>query len=223
MNTGRDKVQAYIHAGSRTGEWFWYTHSYLDAAKILALANGESSDGQKHLIIPLIFNLRHALELLLKFLAYGTGTLDKINHHDIPTIFAGVAESLEGIDEQSLSFAAEGLGVEPELIAKYLRIMSEKVQQATNKYYSYGFLTDDQVPIDDPKNILFRYPSTTLEKGAFDPYELKKRVLAADILKDIELLSNFAWSVYLMFGKNQDGLHVLDGLEGKDAATDKPI
>src|SRR6266496_1652891 len=101
MNTSWDKVQRYVHAGSRTSEWFWYARSYLDAAKILALAYGERSEREKHLIIPLVFNLRHALELLLKFLAYGTGALDSINHHDIRDIFAGVAGSLEGIDEQS--------------------------------------------------------------------------------------------------------------------------
>lgn len=222
-----DKVQKYVHSADRTGEWFWYARAYFDAAKHLALAYESGGDANRHLIIPLIFNLRHALELLLKFLAYGIGTAENINHHDIHRIFSGMSGALDTVSEASLEFAAEGLGVEKELISKALRIMTEKVEEATSKYYSYGFLTDDHEPIDDSANVLFRYPSSTKEKARFDPEELKRKVPAAEILKDIDLLSNFAWTIYVTFGKNENGLHVLKGLEetearGKEAAGSAP-
>ncbi len=211
-----DKIQKYVHSGDRTTSWFWHARAYFDAAKQLAIVYGEGGDASKHLIAPLIFNLRHAIELLLKFLAYGTGTTDSINHHDIHRIFLGVSEALAAIDKESLAFAADGLGIEEAFLAKYLAIMSEKVEGTTKKYYSYGFLTDDQTPIDDPNNVLFRYPSNTITKGFFDPEELKRRVPVTEILQDIELLSRFAWSIYIAFGKNQDGLHALKGLELKE-------
>lgn len=208
----QDKVQKYAHSGDRTSQWFWYARAYFDAAKLVAAAY-KGGDATKHLIIPIVFNLRHALELLLKFLAYGTGTIETIRTHDIHRIFTEMSSAFGALDAESLRFAADGLGVEQSLIAKYLKIMNEKVERATEKYYSYGFLTDDRKPIDDPANVLFRYPSSTAEKGHFDPEELIQRIPAAELLDDIELLSNFAWSIYLMFGKNQDGLHVLKGLE----------
>src|SRR5258708_1189537 len=152
----RDKVQKYAHSADRTAQWFWYARAYFDGAKLLAQAY-KGDDATKHLIIPIVFNLRHALELLLKFLAYGTGTIATIRTHDIHRIFTEMASELGKLSAESLRFAAGGLGVEQDLIAKYLKIMNEKVERATEKYYSYGFLTDDQRPIDDPANQLFRY------------------------------------------------------------------
>jgi hypothetical protein len=204
-----DRVTKYVHARSRTVEWFWCARSYFEAAKSLALAYESDEPAHETLFSPLLYNLRHALELMLKFLAYSMGETPKdISHHDIHKVFLRVQSALGSLDDESLSFAASGLGLQKDLIVKALRITTEKVEALTNKYHSYTFLSS---PIDDRNNELFRYPASTTA-GAFSLAGCHTELHTAEISADIKVLYDFLWFVLLAFAKNNQGLHVLAGV-----------
>jgi len=71
-----DKIAKYLHTPERCHEWFEYSHSYMFttthlAEKLKQLENDDASNGSEISIflLPLLFNLRHAVELFLKFLS----------------------------------------------------------------------------------------------------------------------------------------------------------
>jgi hypothetical protein len=204
--TGHMKVQRYVHDQRRVTDWFFLARSYLEAARCLAHEYGASEQSQADLASPLIFNLRHGLELYLKFLVLGTGETSAFDfNHNIHAPFSKVRRSLAELDDQSVAYAADGLGIERGMIRKYLEVLSWNVEKITEKYYSYGFLA---IPIEDEKNELFRYPSTIDAGVAFDSSKVHERLSPAEVVEDVESLRNFLWSFFLMFAKNEAGTHV---------------
>jgi hypothetical protein len=153
--------------------------------------------------------LRHGLELYLKFLALGLGETDVRGFsHDIHALFSKVRAGLAAVDDESIAYAADELGVERELIRKYLEALSWNVERITEKYYSYGFLSDGAAPIEDKKNELFRYPANIDPGVAFDTSTAYEKLIPADVSEDVESLRQFVWSFLLMFAKNEAGTHV---------------
>lgn len=201
-----DQVTRYVHAQSRTLEWYWYARSYCEAAESLATAYGSNEQAQETLFPPLVYNLRHALELMLKFVAYGIGeTPVDISHHDIHRLFLRVQTALSSLDEESLAFAASGLGLEKEVIVRALQIRTEEIEVLTYKYYSYTFLSS---PAEDRKNELFRYPAST----TVGPYTLEgchTGLNPVEVSADIKVLYDFLSFILLTFAKNDQGLHLL--------------
>jgi len=146
----------------------------------------------------------------------------EIPTHDISKIFAKVRQSLETLDEESLIFAAEGLEQDRNFISEFLQAMAWKMEGITSKYYGYEFLSDDSRPIEDPKHVLFRYPSSTENAGAFDPAEYSRKLPPVELLEDIDALTEFLFSVVGLFGKKEDGTHWLKDVDIEDPATGSP-
>ena len=206
---GQIKVHRYVHDQRRTTEWFWFARSYLEAARCLAREYRMSEQSRSALASPLIFNLRHGLELYLKFLALGLGESDVRGfNHDIHALFSRVRSSLATLDEESIGYAAEGLEIDRAEIRKYLEALSWKVEQVTKKYYSYGFLSRGVAAIEDKKNELFRYPANTSAGRAFDTSNVHEKLVAAEVADDVESIIRLLWSFFLMFAKNEGGTHV---------------
>lgn len=211
-----DRTVKYVHSPDRTFEWFWYSFLYFQAAKTLAEAYRTRTFGADTLFPPLIYNLRHALELMLKFLTYNLGEIPaNLSHHNVQTIFGGVKTAIASLDDESLTFAASGLGVKKELIAQALQAATLRVETLTGKYFSYTFLA---TPIEDKKNELFRYPVTT-ESGPFDISGCHTRLSADEILADTKELSDFLLFVVGAFAKNEKGLHIYDEINAQSAGT----
>jgi hypothetical protein len=201
-----ESVEKYAHDPSRTSEWCWYSYSYFEAATVIAEAASASEERFRTLLPPLLFNLRHALELMLKFLAYGTGAQPReISHHDITRLFSLAGKSMRELDDESLDFAASGLGIDRDFLVRGIEAMVWKTEVLTNKYRSYEFLGS---PIEDAKNELFRYPSST-SSGSFDLNRLPNDLTSTEVLMDVKDLSGFALFVLVAFGRGEKGLHVL--------------
>jgi hypothetical protein len=160
---------------------------------------------------PLIYTLRHGLELLLKLLNLAASSVPgKISHHDISGLFAEARKTLESLDDASLLFAAEGLGIQKPLRFKYIPIMTGDLERIMLKYYAYEFLPEGKRPIADPKTELFRYPSSTQQGRQFTLSECSGALSPADVLTDVETVLDLLLSVYALVGRKEDGSHVLE-------------
>ena len=199
-------VKKYLHSPIRVFEWFEYSHSYLQAAKAVAAVYADNERMQSVLFPPLVFNIRHALELMLKFLSYATGgEPQNLSHHDVHKLFLSVEKAFGTLDDESLSFAASGLGVEKDLLSNALGVSITQVESLVEKYSSYTFFP---APVDDLNNVLLRYPTNTTS-GPFILNGLHTTLSAAEVPADIEKLLGFLLFVVGTSAKIENGVHWL--------------
>ena len=197
------KVQRYVHHPNRAADWFWLARSYLEAAACLAKQYGDSERARSDLAPPLVFTLRHGLELFLKLLVLAAGETDTRGfNHNIHALFSKVRLILADVDESSVDYAADALGVGRVEIRKYLEALSWHVEKIAEKYHSYRFLDS---PIEDEKNELFRYPSTLDGGIRFDVWNVHEKVSPTEVAADIKSLLDFLWSFFFLFGRDESG------------------
>ncbi|RPI79719.1 MAG: hypothetical protein EHM45_01735 [Desulfobacteraceae bacterium] len=201
-----NNVVKYLHEQNRIYEWYGYSFSYFEAAECLVKACSSNVRTYNILFSPLIYNLHHGIELMLKFFSYALGEKRRVLlHHDISTIFIKVRSELLSLDDETLLFASKGLEIDKSIVRQYIQIIIEKIGKITIKYWSYQFLS---VAIQDSKNELFRYPSNTTG-GPFSAVDCPKPPLR-EISEDIGDLISFLLFFVAAFGQKMNGSHVLD-------------
>jgi hypothetical protein len=99
------KIVKYCHKPERCIEWFLYSFFYLSAsahlAKELKRLQGDqtSLDARAdRLLVPMIYNLRHGLELLQKALAFAA-SMEPPRVNDISKLFERVKEIFKDLDK----------------------------------------------------------------------------------------------------------------------------
>jgi len=82
------------------GDWqIW--DGYLKASELLLRECMKSQHDAKRLIFPALFNLRHAMEVALKFhIRYAGGTIPKGSQHDLDALADAFRKTAEGLDEE---------------------------------------------------------------------------------------------------------------------------
>ena len=214
------RIGKYVHSPQRTHEWFTYSFAYFSAADILA--KSENGERLTSLLAPIIFTLRHGLELMLKFLAFATETHpDSLRHHDIADLFSVVRTNFTDIDDESITFAATALNVEKELVKQYMIVMTDRVEAITRRYYGYEFLFDGR-SVADSKNELFRYPSSSNLGESLDLQSSTLSGQLPELAKDIDDLTKFLLAVASLFAKLPDGRHWLVGLAESEEQAPPP-
>lgn len=169
-------------------EWILYAKSYLSLSRIgIEELEGRKYVRQlsfehlfsyeaKHLLIPIIYNLKHGLELVLKSLNVRVSKKILMSHNTV--------------DLQSLlkeSICAAGLKISKK----------EKIQQLadlTAKYYELNFWHGRMVAtgiVRDAKNDIFRFPDNSATFN-LDRGKLKETSVAEleELKKDIKKLDN---------------------------------
>ena len=202
--------------------WFEYAIGYLMAADSIAkqIKNKLNKDGEiikiiEYMYIPLIFNLRHSLELILKSLIISTNISPKLTHN-ISKLFEIVQERTKDFDLKQINEISKIFDVEPKVIEEYLKISIRKIRDITSKYYCYEFLSKSKKNIKDEMNMLFRYP-VIIENGIhIGINDLKTHIKIDEIIEEIEFLRDQIFIFVLFFGRTKCGKHILDALEKCD-------
>jgi hypothetical protein len=158
-----------------------------------------------NLAVPALYCLRHALELLLKFLSLGFRE-SLAYTHDVPKLFESVKTQLLSVDANVLEAAAASLGVDSNLIITYMQSTTDKLERIVTKYHRFTGVRDD---VEDEKNEAFRYPSS-LSDGTPLQATMETDCISIDSVRgDIEHLRNYLFGIALMFGKTPDGRYAL--------------
>ena len=205
------KIIKYLHTSDRCYEWYEYSYSYMVTAKYLAekvkqLENDDapSKIEAKCFLRPLLFNLRHSIELFLKFLSLITGKqLEQT--HDISSLFAYLGKAYNEIDRDSLESASKAFDLPIEAIEGGISFTITEIETIVDKYRHFLFLTDGKVKIDDEKNELCRYPTSTESGHIIDIGRLNKSIGADEILRDLKCLIDFGFMVIITFFRRSDG------------------
>lgn len=210
------KTTKYSHSSKMDWEWFSYSMYYLEASKHLAIQlkshiikNSPNKKDIKSMLVPIVYNLRHGIELLLKYLSFGISpTLHKT--HDISELFKPINKALIAIDQAELHRIAASFDMQEKDVKDFFEEINHNIEQIVHKYHSYLFLTDGKTKIEDKKNELFRYPTIFTNSYKLDLNELSNKISADEILEDIEELLSFLLSITYLFGKTSNGNLLLD-------------
>ncbi|MFC1609174.1 hypothetical protein ACFL3M_03220, partial [Patescibacteria group bacterium] len=141
-----------------------------------------------YLILPMLYNLRHGLELLIKFMS-----VDPKSIHDLFEINPQIINQLKCVPDKERIIACKRLGVNNDDFNLYIeKIVPGKLNELMNKYQC-EYATSD---IADLNNTHFRY--------CFDR-DLINRILdngIANIQEDIEWLVGFAFIFVFCFSES---------------------
>jgi hypothetical protein len=191
-------------------EWFEYADSFIEITKVLITdLKTKSAENQPNspLILPILFNLRHAIELSLKCLAkYQNQEVDK--SHDPTALFKTSFGSKFQDPVKIKKMADSDIGRKIKITSSEIKMIIKKfekdLQEIAEKYYYHFPLIDclgsGDFYIEDPKNELFRYPESEYVKFRFRSSAIRfSEKELEDILKDVSRLGTilrFFW-VYL--------------------------
>ena len=123
------KVLKFGFDRSRIGEWIWLAVSYFEAARHLAKEKADDSR-QHRLASPIIYCIRHGIELLLKAVILASDEKVELTH-DNHFLFEKVRRALKEADGDSVAHAARALKVSEAEIRQYLDALSWKVEEIT--------------------------------------------------------------------------------------------
>lgn len=206
------KVLKFKFDQNRVSEWLWLAIYYFEAAECLIQDTVEWR--RPGLASPIIFNIRHGIELLLKSLMLASGEEIIDLTHDNTRLFEKVRKLLKETDDVSVEHAARGLGVTNEEIRTYLDALTRKIEEISKRYTEYTFLPFN---VEDPKNELFRYPGN-LEGGlTIDLSGETDFLVGNDTANDVSGLSKFSMSFLVMFGKSESRQHLLERMAEQEA------
>ncbi|RWR33326.1 hypothetical protein D2T29_06620 [Sinirhodobacter populi] len=154
-----------------SGEWrecrIW--EGYLDSSLILLKVAVEEFPRMNQLIFPALFNLRHGMEVALKWhIRYAGGSIPKRAGHDLSVLIEAFRQTAEGLDEAEtyisetmLSNISELAQIDPRAVAfRYaseidgspIEIMPE-IWDITRLYFATSTLA---VCFDDLSNLIER-------------------------------------------------------------------
>lgn len=146
-------------------EWFYFSYSYLRAAKTLleTALNKEDLDTRLNLV-PALYNFRHSIELCLKYLHISTGG-GYFKEHDIALLYEQVLKRLRtNLNSNILQFISERSlkNITKEQMESLINDEIETLSSMVNKYYFQTplqkSLGGDGYFIIDHENEVFRYP-----------------------------------------------------------------
>jgi len=184
----------------------------VEAAEMLlrGASAADPASGLAPLSLPATYCLRHSIELLLKFLALALNKPLKYSH-DAKSLLSAIKEPLQAIDRAELERVASLVECKPELIGSFLETSSEKIEKLANKYHEYLFL--DAGRVQDPKNEIFRYPTTLSSGGNLDIDRFTESFSIDETLSEAEDLRMFLFSLLVLFGKTSSGKTLTESLE----------
>ena len=206
------KVLKFSFDRYRAEEWLWLAISYFEAAE--HLAREAEKIGHRGWIAPIIFNLRHGIELFLKSVMISSGTKIVDLTHDNHVLLNKVRSMLTEMDDASISIASRGLRCSPEEIRKYLHALARRIEGLTDKYTKYTFLP---ISVSDPKNELFRYPSNMEDGSHIDISGEADMIACNEMAKDAADLSSLGLCLLVMFSPDDAGQHLLDYMRQQES------
>lgn len=212
------KVIKYKNSPDRTIEWYQFSIAYLQAILFLVIhlkEQGEEEEDQIRsykLLIPLLFNMRHFIELMLKFMSYSTSIPQKLTH-DLSELFKHFQSQIENTDKSKISKMSTYLNLPVEDVYATLIKRTNQLGVIANKYCRYSFLLDDNISIDDPKNELFRYPVSFNTDFKLDLENIHKKITLDEILADLDFLNTEALIFCHFFGFTEKGIPFYEAFE----------
>lgn len=150
-------------------DWFNFALSFSSATSSLidiVLKDPKSYDN-KLCVIPIIYNLRHSVELTLKYLIRASTKKTPDLNHNIMNQFETLNKDLRKNDYYISDFVKEvsNDSITEETARKTKLYVVDKFEGIVNKYYFHTALTDilekSQFYIEDKNNELFKYPEAT--------------------------------------------------------------
>lgn len=204
------QVVGYEHEATRTLEWWEFSLAYIEAADLLLQKREEmqelSENPMPNLAVPALYSLRHAIELLLKFLSLAFGTSFSYTHH-LHRLFASIERQLLSIDMNQIEAAAASLGIESDELIKFMQGSTADLERIVTKYYCVTGVGDD---VEDKGNEAFRYPSTLNDGAALKVTMGIEDLSIGTVRDDIGKLRMYLFCVLMTFGKRTDGRHFFD-------------
>ena len=218
-----------IEKKQKINQLYWYEFSthYLTIAELVCqeLLDGDYDKKNKakqlksdysitELYVPIIFNMKHSIELLVKALKFmyhqkeNTDGGDKT--HNSKKIFNDLSVCLdyEKIKNELIKFAELGSKSEiSKYIAKTHKTIPSEVKELSRIIYKYQHLTflNDKIlsnfEVDDFKNTAFKYPTNDLTINLnYDGFF--KKITKTDVIEirnDIGALDRIGWLLHLAF------------------------
>lgn len=162
----RDKKIKPDRKNQIINSWYDYAYSFADASiELLDIVIKDDRVNKRVLNIPIMFNMRHTIELTLKYFSRITkNNVDIEKNHNIMKQFDDVQKSLKNnkgeIDSLTKRYASKGLTEKQ--IQDYQIKFSDKLEVIVNRYYFHSpFLegmSSKDFFIEDTNNELFKYP-----------------------------------------------------------------
>lgn len=150
-----------------TNEWYYYAYSFIKAAESILDDTTKRDSDARVLIIPAIYNLRHSVELTLKFLLRVTEVSkdnSKDKTHNIYEQFKRLRDVLqkeEGNMKLIISKYASA-NITEESIIKLRANLVDSFEAIVNKYYFQVLIQETlksaDIYFEDTNNELFKYP-----------------------------------------------------------------
>lgn len=176
-----------------TNAWYDYAYSFADASIELLDVVIKSNKGNKRVLnIPIMFNMRHTIELTLKYFAKITNSNAEVEKtHNIVKQYEVVQKSLktkEGeVDFLTSRYKTQGLT--KKVLMEYQKSFAEKLEVIVNRYYFHSpFLegmSSKDFFIEDINNELFKYPEA--KNIIFSPSTNFALNLNIETLKDMRV------------------------------------
>jgi hypothetical protein len=224
---------------NKNGDWYLFAKSFLNIAE-LAAREIRVRDGRKYfenkllyneeLFIPIIFNIKHSIEVLLKTLIVTIewdGLKKEDKGHNLSELFIKFENRYKNINFSKVQHViSKAFKNDPNnnyliianndikkfnedaKITDYLR----KLKKLILKYHKCEFLKEKipkiLISLDDYKNDVFRYPQNSLN-CRIDYHELIKNINIDDngdidkILNDIKKLKDYYCFEFLLFIYNE--------------------
>jgi hypothetical protein len=206
------KVIKYKFSSDDAVNWFEFITSYYQASRCLIVEyKTPAEDWYKKpiLLIPLLYCIRHCIELLLKFLSLANP--EKLfSTHDISSLMEKHKKFYENADKSILNKVAEILKTPQSHIEATYKKNLERLEIISKKYSDVSFLLDDGFIIDDKKNEVFRYPVTFDTGFRFDFENLQLKTSADEIIEDLDFLLGYSFVVMFFFIEGPDGRPLLE-------------
>jgi hypothetical protein len=191
--------------------WFFFTESYFEAAKLLFLKSRESN--KNYFLIPAFFSLRHGIECFLKFLSISLNG-DKKKKHDIEYLFQRLEEELNKKDIKNTYKLVIGIKKQKNCpdykdLIKATRSFfknKEKIIKIIKKYQDCEYIKkycNQEQSINDKNNEIFRFPDRKeIEKNKINYEKFTKNFKKKDyndVLKDIYFLdAKLSWLGFII-------------------------
>jgi hypothetical protein len=220
-STTFDEIKAAIHkeslssykglksqrANDLKNGWFHFSLAYLAVSKTLISKSidDNSFEGRMH-IIPALFNFRHSIELVLKFLAKFLGiSLDKT--HDISDLLDKVLLSLRKksafkIEAFIKEMREKGHRISESGMDEHIDELVNDLEGIVNKHYFQAplqaSLNNEDFFMEDHSNELFKYPEArniTINISSISLINIKSQELEL-IKSDIEKMDSIVTIFY---------------------------
>lgn len=203
--------------------WLYFSQSYLQIAKISCceLINSKHNKQNENkgfwtyhiedLIIPIIYNIKHGIEVFIKTISF---IIDKQhdNGHDIYGLFKKLKKKIQKLDLKPCSI--NGDIITQKMIDDFPNDI-EKIEKIIKYFYEVEFLKNKikgNLSVYDTQNDIFRYPENKATAqikinweevlSSFDINEVKKIKMKIEEL--YVLFNNIGYFITILLKSNKD-------------------